>query len=38
MIVGMIGLGAMGFPMAVNLLKAGIEVRGYDVSECQRTR
>lgn len=38
MIVGMIGLGAMGFPMAVNLLKAGIEVSGYDVSECQRTR
>lgn len=27
----MIGLGAMGSAMAANLLKAGVEVRGYDV-------
>src|SRR5918993_879775 len=29
--VGVIGLGAMGSAMAANLLKAGVEVRGYDV-------
>jgi 3-hydroxyisobutyrate dehydrogenase len=29
--VGFIGLGAMGLPMALNLLKAGHVVRGFDV-------
>jgi L-threonate 2-dehydrogenase len=29
--VGFIGLGAMGVPMAVNLVKAGHAVRGFDV-------
>ncbi len=29
--VGVVGLGAMGSAMAANLLKAGVEVRGYDV-------
>ncbi|QHE51757.1 NAD(P)-dependent oxidoreductase [Pontibacillus sp. HMF3514] len=28
--IGFVGLGAMGFPMAVNLKKAGFEVIGYD--------
>lgn len=28
--IGFVGLGAMGFPMAVNLTKAGFEVIGYD--------
>lgn len=28
--VGFVGLGTMGFPMAVNLKKAGFEVIGYD--------
>jgi len=28
--IGFIGLGTMGFPMAVNLVKAGYEVIGYD--------
>ena len=28
--VGFIGLGNMGFPMAANLLKAGIDVNAYD--------
>ena len=32
-IVAFIGLGNMGGPMAKNLLKAGHEVRGYDLSE-----
>jgi 3-hydroxyisobutyrate dehydrogenase len=30
--IGFIGLGNMGLPMAANLLKAGHEVRGYDVA------
>lgn len=29
--VGVIGLGAMGLPMAVNLVKAGFDVRGFDL-------
>ena len=29
--VGVIGLGAMGSAMAANLVKAGVEVRGYDL-------
>ncbi|MEH7121633.1 NAD(P)-dependent oxidoreductase [Bacillus sp. JJ1773] len=28
--IGFVGLGTMGFPMAVNLMKAGFEVIGYD--------
>lgn len=28
--IGFVGLGTMGFPMAVNLLKAGFQVVGYD--------
>lgn len=31
-VVGVIGLGAMGAPMAANLERAGFEVAGYDVS------
>ena len=31
--IGFIGLGAMGLPMATNLLKAGHRVRGFDLSE-----
>jgi L-threonate 2-dehydrogenase len=30
--VGFIGLGAMGLPMAKNLLAAGLEVQGFDVA------
>jgi 3-hydroxyisobutyrate dehydrogenase len=33
--IGFIGLGNMGFPMAQNLLKAGHEVEGVDVSGAQ---
>ena len=29
--IGFIGLGNMGLPMAINLVKAGYEVQGYDV-------
>lgn len=35
--VGFIGLGAMGGPMARNLVRAGFEVVGFDVSEGRRT-
>ncbi len=31
--IGFVGLGAMGAPMALNLVKAGHEVRGFDVRE-----
>ena len=30
--VGFVGLGAMGLPMALNLLKAGYSVRGFDLN------
>lgn len=33
--IGMIGLGAMGLPIAQNLVKAGMTVSGYDVSAQQ---
>ncbi len=33
--IGFIGLGNMGLPMALNLLKAGHAVTGYDVSAAQ---
>jgi 3-hydroxyisobutyrate dehydrogenase len=33
--IGFIGLGNMGLPMAQNLLKAGHEVQGFDVSQAQ---
>jgi L-threonate 2-dehydrogenase len=35
-LVGVIGLGAMGGAMSANLVKAGFEVRGYDISAKQR--
>ncbi|MCC0014393.1 MAG: NAD(P)-dependent oxidoreductase [Rhodobiaceae bacterium] len=31
--IGFVGLGAMGLPMAVNLVRAGHEVRGADLNE-----
>ena len=31
--IGFIGLGNMGLPMANNILKAGIEVNAFDLSE-----
>lgn len=31
--IGFVGLGSMGMPMATNLVKAGFEVRGFDVRE-----
>ncbi|PKW16640.1 3-hydroxyisobutyrate dehydrogenase [Saccharopolyspora spinosa] len=34
--VGFVGLGNMGRPMAVNLVKAGHEVRGFDIAEAAR--
>ena len=34
--VGFVGLGAMGRPMAANLVKSGFRVRGFDVSEAGR--
>lgn len=34
--IGFVGLGNMGLPMAVNLLKAGHSVTGFDVSEAAR--
>jgi 3-hydroxyisobutyrate dehydrogenase len=36
--VGFIGLGAMGLPMALNLVRAGLAVRGYDIAEAARDR
>ncbi|HWP25335.1 MAG TPA: 3-hydroxyisobutyrate dehydrogenase [Xanthobacteraceae bacterium] len=33
--VGFIGLGNMGFPMALNLLKAGHTVTGFDLNQAQ---
>jgi len=35
--VAFIGLGAMGLPMASNLIAKGFEVRGFDVNEAART-
>jgi len=35
--VGVIGLGAMGGAMASNLVKAGFDVRGFDIAAAQRT-
>ena len=31
--IGFVGLGNMGLPMAVNLVKAGFDVLGYDNSD-----
>lgn len=31
--IAFIGLGNMGMPMALNLIRAGHEVRGFDISE-----
>ena len=36
--VGFIGLGAMGTPMTERLVKAGYEVKGFDLSEEARQR
>jgi 3-hydroxyisobutyrate dehydrogenase len=36
--VGFIGLGAMGLPMALNLVRAGLTVRGHDIAEAARDR
>ena len=33
--IGFIGLGNMGLPMAINLLKAGHEVIGFDLVQAQ---
>jgi L-threonate 2-dehydrogenase len=35
--IGFIGLGAMGLPMAVNLVRAGHEVRGFDLADGARS-
>ena len=35
---GMIGLGAMGHPMAMHMVKKGFAVSGYDVSEDANAR
>lgn len=37
MIIGFVGLGNMGTPMAGHLIDAGFHVRGYDVSDAART-
>lgn len=34
--IGFVGLGNMGFPMAINLKNAGHDVTGFDVSEAAR--
>ena len=34
--VGIIGLGIMGSAMSANLVKAGFEVRGYDIVPARR--
>jgi len=36
--IGFVGLGNMGLPMAINLVRAGHEVRGFDLSEPARGR
>ena len=36
--IGFIGLGNMGLPMAVNLVRAGHAVRGFDLAEAARAR
>jgi 3-hydroxyisobutyrate dehydrogenase len=36
--VAFLGLGTMGLPMATNLVKAGIQVRGFDVNKDQESR
>src|SRR5690606_21688687 len=36
--VAFIGLGNMGSPMAVNLVKAGIDIHAFDISEEARSR
>lgn len=37
-VIGFVGLGNMGLPMAKNLVAAGHEVRGYDIAEAARER
>lgn len=36
--IGFIGLGHMGLPMAINLVKAGHQVMGYDLQEAARSQ
>ncbi|MEJ8573698.1 3-hydroxyisobutyrate dehydrogenase [Microbaculum marinum] len=36
--IGFVGLGNMGGPMAANLVKAGHEVRGFDLSDAAKAR
>jgi 3-hydroxyisobutyrate dehydrogenase len=36
--IGFVGLGTMGFPMAVNLKKAGFQVIGFDAYKGVRRR
>lgn len=36
--IGFIGLGHMGLPMAINLVKAGHQVTGYDLQESARAQ
>ncbi|MCP5364500.1 MAG: NAD(P)-dependent oxidoreductase [Hyphomicrobiales bacterium] len=36
--IGFVGLGAMGLPMAVRLIEAGYQVRGFDVSDAALSR
>lgn len=36
--IGFIGLGHMGLPMAINLVKAGHQVTGYDLQETARSQ
>jgi len=35
--IGWLGLGTIGLPMAARLVKAGFEVRGYDIDAARRT-
>lgn len=37
-VVGFVGLGTMGLPMATNLLKAGIKVHGFDLDAASQDR
>ena len=36
--IGFFGLGNMGYPMALNLVKAGYIVKGFDIVESQREK
>ena len=36
--IGFVGLGSMGLPMATNLMRAGFQVRGFDLSDAALSR